>query len=471
MVEREAVHKKVDTVTQKQSTARALQTLQDQFGAALKTGEAIRAEHAHKLTHLPSQLPDAVIYPNSTQDVCTIVKICADHKFSIIPFGAGTSLEGQLNAPRGGLSIDMSNLQNILQISQSDMDCQVEAGITRKTLNKMLRDTGLFFSVDPGADATLGGMAATNASGTTAVKYGTMRDNVLALKIVTASGEVVTTGSRARKSAAGYDLTRLMIGSEGTLGVITELTLRLHGIPEAKSFAICPFQSVEGACEATSQAILMGLSPARIEFLDERQVRASNIYSGLTLDEVPTLFLEFHGSPLAIREETKIFAEIAATHGGGSLDWSDDVEQGKKLWAARHDAFWAAATLRPGADIFVTDTCVPISRLAECVEETRQDLLKYDLLATILGHVGDGNFHVLALIDADNPKEARILDNVIERLVSRALRMGGTSTGEHGVGQGKQKFMHAEHGAGVGVMQAVKKALDPDDILNPGKLF
>jgi len=389
----------------------------------------------------------------------------------VIPFGTGTSLEGHVNAPFGGVSLDLSRMNRILAVHEEDLDCVVEPGVTRKALNDHLRDQGLFFPIDPGADASLGGMAATRASGTNAVRYGTMRDNVLSLTAVLADGALLKTGRRARKSASGYDLTHLLIGSEGTLGIITELTLKLHGIPETILSAVCPFATLEGACNATIIAMQMGLPLARIELADEVQIRACNAYSHLTLAEQPTLFLEFHGSAAAASEQVETFAEIAREHGGGELAWAERQEDRNKLWQARHDAYWAARGLRPGAEIVTTDVCVPISALAACVGETRADIDRTGLLAPIVGHVGDGNFHVMPLFDAGSATERNAVQNFLDRLTERALRMQGTCSGEHGVGQGKIRYLAQEHGAGVDVMIAIKKALDPLNILNPGKIF
>ena len=376
-----------------------------------------------------------------------------------------------MNAPFGGLSLDLSRMNAILAVHENDLDCAVQAGVTRKQLNAHLRDTGLFFPVDPGADASLGGMGATRASGTNAVRYGTMRDAVLGLTAVLADGRIVTTGGRARKSAAGYDLTRLLVGSEGTLGVITELTLKLYGIPETILSGVCPFETLEGACNATIAALQMGLPLARIELLDEVQVRGCNAYSKLSLPETPTLFLEFHGSEAGAREQVETFAAIAEAEGGGALDWAERPEDRNRLWQARHDAYWAARGLRPGGDLIATDVCVPISALAACVAETKQDIERLGLLAPIVGHVGDGNFHVMPLIDPDSAEERTRVRAFLDRLVDRALRFEGTCTGEHGIGQGKIGYLVAEHGAGVDVMIAIKKALDPLNILNPGKIF
>lgn len=447
-----------------------LSALENRLGDRISTGKDVREQHGGTLTWLPNQPPDAVVYPDNTEEVVAIVKLCSQHRVPIIAFGAGTSLEGHLNAPFGGLSLDFSRMNKVLAVHEEDLDCVVQAGVTRQQLNEHLRATGLFFPVDPGADATLGGMAATRASGTNAVRYGTMREAVINLTAVMADGSVVRTSRRARKSSAGYDLTRLLIGSEGTLGIITELTLRLHGIPESVLSAVCPFETAKGACDATIMAIQLGLGLARAEFLDEVQIEACNRHSNLDLPLSPTLFLEFHGTQAATREQIETFAEIAADNGGGAFQWAEKEEERNRLWSARHDAYWAARTYRPGAGIIATDVCVPISRLAECLLETASDIAELGLVAPIVGHIGDGNFHVLPLIDMDNPGEVEAAKGFLERLVGRALAMDGTCTGEHGVGAGKLKYMRAEHGSGVDVMHAIKKTLDPDNIFNPGKV-
>jgi len=441
------------------------------FGNRFSTGTALREQHANTLTWIATQPPDAVLFAETTQEVVEVVKLCAEARVPVIPFGTGTSLEGHVNAPFGGVSLDLSRMNRILAVHEEDLDCVVEPGVTRKALNDHLRDRGFFFSIDPGADASLGGMAATRASGTNAVRYGTMRDNVLSLTAVLADGTLLRTGQRARKSASGYDLTQLLIGSEGTLGIITELTLKLHGIPETILSAVCPFATLEGACNATIIAMQMGLPLARIELADEVQIRACNAYSHLTLAEQPTLFLEFHGGAGATREQVKTFAEIAAEQGGGAFAHAERQEDRSKLWQARHDAYWAARGLRPGAEVVTTDVCVPISALAACVGETRADIDRTGLLAPIVGHVGDGNFHVMPLFDAGSASERHAVQGFLDRLTERALLMQGTCSGEHGVGQGKIRYVAQEHGAGVDVMIAIKKALDPLNILNPGKIF
>ena len=441
------------------------------FGNRLVTSLAVRQQHGNTFTWIVNQPPDAVVFPQSAAEVQQIVRICADHRVPVIAFGTGTSLEGHVNAPRGGISIDMRDLNRVLEVHAEDLDCIVEPGVARKQLNEHLRDQGLFFPIDPGADASLGGMAATRASGTNAVRYGTMKDNVLALTAVLANGEIVTTGRRAKKSSAGYDLTRLLIGSEGTLGVITSLTLKLHGIPEAIAGGHCPFPSVEAACNATIMTIQSGIPVARIELLDEVQVKATNIYSKLTLPETPMLFVEFHGSPASVAEQSERFNEIAAEHGGGAFEWTTKAEDRTRLWQARHDAALACKVLRPGGQVVATDVCVPISRLAECVTATQRDIVANRLVAPIVGHVGDGNFHVAIVVEMDDAAEVKAVEGLIERLTERALAMEGTCTGEHGIGQGKMKYLEAEHGtAALDAMRAIKRALDPADIMNPGKI-
>ena len=453
------------------SAADAIAELTATFGNRVVTSAAVREQHANTTTWIANQPPDAVVFPHSAADVQEIVRICARHRMPVIPFGTGTSLEGHINAPHGGVSIDFRDMNRVLAVHAEDLDCVVEPGITRKALNEYLRDQGLFFPIDPGADASLGGMAATRCSGTNAVRYGTMKDNVLALTAVLANGETITTATRAKKSAAGYDLTRLLIGSEGTLGVITSLTLKLSGIPEAIASGVCPFPSVEAACNATILTIQSGIPVARIELVDELQVRATNLYSKLTLPEVPMLFVEFHGSDAGVAEQSQRFGEIAAEVGGGPFEWATKAEDRSRLWQARHDAYWAGRALRAGAQAVATDVCVPISRLAECVTATQRDIAESRLVAPILGHVGDGNFHLTLLVDMDDADELARARALCERLVDRALAMEGTCTGEHGVGQGKMKYLEAEYGtAALAAMRAVKQALDPANIMNPGKI-
>ncbi|GAB5375439.1 MAG: FAD-linked oxidase C-terminal domain-containing protein [Acuticoccus sp.] len=449
----------------------AVPILKQRFGERCQTGLAIRQQHAHTTTWLPNQAPDAVVFAHSTEDVQAVVEVCRDHAVPIVPFGVGTSLEGHVNAPAGGISVDFSEMADVLEVYDEDLACTVQPGLTRTKLNEALRDKGLFFPIDPGADASIGGMCATRASGTNAVRYGTMRENVLALQAVMADGTLIKTATRAKKSAAGYDLTRLLVGSEGTLGLITEVTLKLSGIPEAMSAAVCPFPSVEAACNATIMTIQCGIPVARIELLDPLSITAVNRHSKLDLAEVPTLFLEFHGSQAGVTEQSEMVAEIAAEVGGGPFAFSTRAEERSRLWQARHDAYWAQFSLRPGAAGVATDVCVPISRLAECVEETNADVAAFNLLAPIVGHVGDGNFHTLILIDDEDADERRRAEKFIERLTERAIAMEGTCTGEHGIGQGKMASLRKELGPAVDVMGAIKRALDPQDIFNPGKIL
>ncbi len=459
------------TPQERKAADKVIGQLAAQFGNRMVTSQAVREQHAHTTTWIANQPPDAVVFPQNTDDVQQVVRLCAAERVPVIPFGAGTSLEGQVNAPRGGISLDFRDMNKVLAVHAEDLDCVIEPGVTRKQLNEYLRDQGLFFPIDPGADASLGGMASTRASGTNAVRYGTMKDNVLALKVVLANGEVMTTASRARKSSAGYDLTRLMVGAEGTLGVITELTLKLSGIPEAISAGVCPFPSVEAACNATIMTIQSGIPVARIELLDELQVRAQNAYSKLSMPEKPLLLVEFHGSEAGVAEQAERFGEIAQELGGGPFEWATRAEERSRLWQSRHDAYWAQCALRPGSKALASDVCVPISRLAECVTETQRDIAASRLVGPIVGHVGDGNFHVGILVDLGDKDEVARVESFLERLVERALAMDGTCTGEHGVGQGKMKYLLAERGeAALDSMRAIKRALDPLDIMNPGKI-
>ena len=454
-----------------QNKEAAIGALNAAFGNRVVTSQAVREQHGNTLTWIVNQPPDAVVFPQSAADVQQTVRICAEHGMPVIPFGVGSSLEGHVNAPQGGVSIDFRDMNKVLAVHAEDLDCVVEPGITRKALNEHLRDRGVFFPIDPGADASLGGMAATRCSGTNAVRYGTMKDNLLALKVVMANGEIMTTSRRAKKSSAGYDLTRLIVGSEGTLGVITELTLKLHGIPEAISGGVCPFPSVEACCNTAIHTIQTGIPIARIELLDALQVRAVNIHSKLDLKETPMLFLEFHGTEASVAEQSRRFGEIAAEFGGGPFQWTTRQEERTRLWDARHHAAMSNFALRPGAQMIATDVCVPISRLAECVHETQADIERSRLLAPIVGHIGDGNFHLTLLIDMNDADEVARAKALNERLVERALAMDGTCTGEHGVGQGKMKYLKAEHGApALAAMAAIKRALDPQNIMNPGKI-
>jgi D-lactate dehydrogenase (cytochrome) len=452
--------------------ARAVVELAATFGNRLVTSDVVRAQHGHTTTWIACQPPDAVVYPQSTADVQSAVHICGRYGLPVIPFGVGSSFEGGVNAPLGGVSLDFRDMNRVLAVHPEDFDCVVEPGITRKRLNEDLRDQGLFFPVDPGADASLGGMASTRASGTTAVRYGTMKDNVLSLKVVLADGTLMSTSRRARKSSAGYDLTRLIVGAEGTLGVITELTLKLHGIPEVIAAGVCPFPSIEAACSSATAAIQAGVPLARVELLDEVQVRACNADAKLGLAETPMLFLEFHGTDAGVAEQAERFGGISREFAAGVFEWATKPEDRTRLWAARHHVFWANAAFRHGARVIPTDVCVPISRLAECVVETKRDIDESHMVAPIVGHVGDGNFHCCVLLMMDDHAEVARAEGFLERLVERALAMDGTCTGEHGIGQGKKRFLEREHGkAAVDAMVAIKHALDPRGIMNPGKVI
>jgi D-lactate dehydrogenase (cytochrome) len=441
------------------------------FGPRLKLEAAIRLQHGQSEAHFPTIAPDAVVYPHSTEEVVALVKACVEHEVPIIPFGAGTSIEGNTTPIHGGITVDLSEMTRIISVNADDFDCTVEAGVRREQLNEHLRDQGLFFPIDPGANATLGGMASTRASGTNAVRYGTMREAVLSLRVVTADGRDIRTARRARKSAAGYDLTRLFVGSEGTLGIITEVTLRLHGIPEVISAAVCGFERLDGAVRTVVEAIQLGVPLARIEILDDLQMQAVNRWSKLDYPEVNTLFFEFHGSERYVAEQVETVSALAAANGGGEFKWSNRPEERSKLWKARHDAYYAALGLRPGSTGWATDVCVPMSRLAECILETKKDLATASMPAPIVGHVGDGNFHVVFVIDPNRPEELEEAQRLNARLVERALAMDGTCTGEHGIGLGKQDWLVAELGEAVDLMRAIKRALDPKDLFNPGKIF
>lgn len=441
-------------------------------GANLSTAAAIREHHSRGESHHAGALPLAVLFPEHTEAVQAIVRACAEHRCPIVPFGAGSSLEGHVNPIHGGVSIDMSRMNRILRVSPDDLDATVEAGVTRKQFEKHLRTTGLIFHLDPGADATLGGMAATRASGTTAVRYGTMRDAVLGLKVVLADGRIISTGTRARKSSTGYDLTKLFVGSEGTLGVITELTVRLHGRPEAVAAATCRFADIESAVRTVITTIQLGIPVARIELLDEVQVDAVNRFSHTSYPVMPTLFFEFHGlSERDVTEQAETVGDIAAEHGGQGFARAVSPEARAALWQARHDAYYAALALRPGARGWTTDACVPISRLAECIVETKRDIASSHLVGALVGHVGDGNFHIVFPVNPEDPADVREAERLSDRLVDRALAMGGTCSGEHGVGLGKRKFLAREHGESLDVMRTLKQALDPLGIMNPGKLL
>ena len=453
------------------SIATAIDILKQRFGDQLSTALSVRQHHSHTTTQIKSQIPDAVVFAKETADVAAAVAVCQAHQCPIIPFGVGSSLEGHVNAPLGGVSIDMNAMDRVLSVHETDLDAVVQPGITRAALNNYLRDIGLFFPIDPGANASLGGMAATRASGTNAVRYGTMKDNILALEAVMADGQVIRTGTRAKKTSAGYDLTRLLIGSEGTLGLITELTVKLQGVPEVIAGGICSFPSVEAACNAVINTIQYGIPVARIELLDTVQVCACNRYSGLELPEETLLLLEFHGTKHGVGEQSEIFGEIASEYTPYEFKWTTDQEARTKLWKARHNAFWAAMALVPGGIAMSTDVCVPISRLAECVEDTRRDIEESGIIAPIVGHVGDGNFHTLPIALPDDVEAWKRIQSFVERLSERAIAMDGTCTGEHGIGQGKIKYLRQEMGPAIDMMIAVKQALDPNDILNPGKLF
>lgn len=445
--------------------------LAERHGDRFQTGQSIREQHAHTTSYIPGQMPDGVFFAQSQEDVQDCVRLCFEHRVPVIPFGVGTSLEGHVNAPGGGICIDLSGMNRVLRVDAEDLDCTIEPGLTREDLNHHLRDTGLFFPIDPGANASLGGMASTRASGTNAVRYGTMRDNVLSLTAVMADGRAVTTAKRARKTSAGYDLTRLLIGAEGTLGIITALTLKLQGIPQAISGGVCPFASVNEACQAVIATIQMGIPVARIEFINTLGMKALNSYAKLDYPAGPCLFLEFHGTEAGVKEQAEMFGAIADEYGGGPFQWTTVAEERAKLWKARHDAYWAGMALRPGCQGLSTDVCVPISRLAECVAETEADIAEMGLVAPIVGHVGDGNFHVLVLMDMNDAKEVARAEDFVARLNMRAIAMDGTCTGEHGVGQGKMRFLEHELGpAAVDTMRAIKQALDPRGIMNPGKV-
>lgn len=445
--------------------------LRQRFGDALGMGHAVLEQHGASEAHFAAMPPDAVLFARSTEEVVDLVKLCVAAGVPIVPFGAGTSIEGNALPVRGGVSVNLSQMDAVIAVNAEDFDCTVQAGCRREELNLHLRDQGLFFPIDPGANATIGGMASTRASGTNAVRYGTMREAVLNLTVVTPDGNVIRTARRARKSAAGYDLTRLYVGSEGTLGIITEVTLRLHPIPETISSAVCGFDSVQGAVDTVVQAIQLSVPLARVEFLDAMQIRAVNAWSKLDLPEVTTLFFEFHGSPAGVAEQVETVSMLASANGGGDFAWSNLPEERAKLWKARHEAYYAAVNVRPGAIGWSTDVCVPISRLPDCIVETRADLDTIDVPATILGHVGDGNFHVIFSIDPTNPRDMEQVEDVNARLVRRALAMDGTCTGEHGIGIGKQDWLVEELGDAVDIMRTIKRALDPRDLFNPGKIF
>ncbi|WP_417316655.1 FAD-binding oxidoreductase [Emcibacter sp.] len=450
---------------------RILPALAEKLGDRLSVSEAVRQHHGTSLTYLAPALPEAVAFAHSTEEVSHIIRLCNEADVPVMAFGTGTSLEGHFLATEGGLCIDLSGMDKIVSIHAEDLDATVEAGVTREDLNHALRDMGLFFPIDPGANASLGGMTATRASGTNAVRYGTMRDNVLSLTAVMADGEIIRTKGRAKKSAAGYDLNALLTGSEGTLGIIMEITLKLYGIPEAMSAAVCHFEDLESAVKTVVETIQTGIPVARIELADALQMSLINKYSELDYAAKPTLFLEFHGSEQSVREQAEIVGEIAAGQGSGDFRWASRTEDRNKLWKARHDAFYAVQANHPGKDFWATDVCVPISRLTDCIMQTYDDIEKTGLVAPLVGHVGDGNFHLTLVFDKKDPAQVNRIEAFNGRLVERALKLEGTSTGEHGIGIGKKKFMTLEHGPALHYMQAIKKALDPKNILNPGKIF
>ena len=449
----------------------AIDELKQLLGARANDSSSAREQHSHDESYHPPAAPDVVCFPRTTEEVSAILSISAKYQIPVIPFGAGTSLEGHVNAIRGGMTIDLREMNKVLRVSAEDMDATVEAGVTRKQLDKAVRNLGVTFTVDPGADATIGGMTATRASGTTAVRYGTMRETVLGLTVVLADGRVITTGTRARKSAAGYDLTRLFVGSEGTLGVITEITVRLHPIPEAVSAAVCAFDSLQGAVETVIATIQLGIPVARMELLDDVQMDAVNRYSKTNYPVAPTIFFEFHSDSRAhVTDQAEAVQALAAERGGQNFQWAIKLEEREKLWRARHDTLYAALALRPGSRAQITDVCVPISRLAECILESKADSLTAPFPIALVGHAGDGNFHLLFMLDVNNPAELNVARALNERLVMRALRLGGTCTGEHGVGTGKMTYLAAEHGPALDLMRTIKRALDPDNRMNPGKL-
>ena len=455
----------------KKNIQECISQIKDKFGQQFSDSKSIREQHSHTMTIHESELPDGVLFASNKNDVSDAVKICNDFRCPIIPFGVGSSFEGHVNAPFGGLSIDLNNMNEILNVYQDDLLVTVQPGVTREQLNTHLRDTGLFFPIDPGANASIGGMSSTRASGTNAVRYGTMKDNVVSIEAVMPNGEIIKTSNKAKKSSAGYDLTRLLVGSEGTLGIITEITLKLYGIPEVIAGGRVSFTSIKDAADTVITTIQSGIPVARIELLDAIQVKACNLYSKLSLPEEPLLLLEFHGSKKSVDEQSELFGEIALEFGGNNYEWTSNNEERNKLWKARHDAYWAARSYMPGTEMYSTDVCVPISRLSECIVETVKDLNDNDLIGPIASHAGDGNFHVAVMLDTNNENEVSKLGPFLDRLSDRAIKMDGTCTGEHGIGQGKRKYMYNELGNSVDVMEAIKKSFDPNLIMNPGKLF
>jgi D-lactate dehydrogenase (cytochrome) len=461
----------MSTHTLPDTLARLAADLKELLGTRATDAVAVREHHSHGESYHPPAAPDIVCFPSSADDVVAIVRIAGRYRVPIVPFGAGTSLEGHVQALRGGICVDCRELNRVLRISVEDLDATVEAGVTRLQLNRALRNTGLMFPIDPGADATLGGMTATRASGTTAVRYGTMRENVLGMTAVLADGRVVRMGTRARKSAAGYDLTRLFVGSEGTLGVITDVTVRLHPVPDAVAAAICAFDTIKGAVDTVIATIQLGVPVARIELLDEVLMDAVNRHSKTSYAVAPTLLFEFHGdSDGHVAAQAAVVEGLAAERGGHGFDWATRLEDRERLWHARHNVHFAALGLRPGCRSWATDVCVPISRLADCILETKADHANLPFPVCLVGHAGDGNFHVIYLLDPLSEDELRIARGLNARMVSRALSMGGTCSGEHGVGYGKMKYLEAEHGEGLEVMRAIKRALDPENRMNPGKI-
>ncbi|MDO8717460.1 MAG: FAD-linked oxidase C-terminal domain-containing protein [Polaromonas sp.] len=449
-----------------------LEALKARFSERCSLALVVREQHGRDESSFAAPPPAAVVFAESTQDVADAVKLASQYRVPVIPFGVGTSLEGHLLAVQGGISVDVSRMNQVLSINADDLTVTVQPGVTRKQLNEAVKSTGLFFPIDPGADATLGGMSATRASGTNAVRYGTMRENVLALEVVTASGEVIRTGTRAKKSSAGYDLTRLMVGSEGTLGVITEVTVRLYPLPEAISAAICSFPSIEAAVRTTIEVIQLGVPIARVELVDAKTVRMVNNHSKLGLREEPLLLMEFHGTPGSVKEQAELVQELASGHGGNAFEWASTPEERTRLWTARHNAYFAAIQSKPGCRAISTDTCVPISRLADCLLESVAEADASGIPYLLVGHVGDGNFHFGYLIDPNDPQEREVAEALNHQLVARALRLEGTCTGEHGIGLGKIDFLVAETGDGaVAMMRSIKRALDPHNIMNPGKIF
>ena len=445
--------------------------LKAMLGDRLSTAHAVREQHGKDISYHEAPLPDAVVFAESAEEVQKIVQICSRHGTPIIPFGTGTSLEGHISAPNGGISLDVSRMNKVLQVNEADLDVVVQPGVTRKQLNEYIRATGLFFPIDPGADASIGGMASTRASGTNAVRYGTMRENVLALQVVTPDGRLMHLGRRSRKSSAGYDMVKLFVGAEGTLGIITEVTLRLYGIPESMVAATCAFDGLEGAVNTVIQTIQSGIPVARIELMDTETVDTVNKYSKLSLPNKNLLLLEFHGTEAGTREQAEMVQALAAENGGGDFAWTSQAEERSRMWQARHDAAWAAKAAKPGWGMWATDVCVPISNLAECILETQKDIVASGLYAPIVGHVGDGNFHLTMMVDPNDPTYLPRAEGLNDRMIARAQNLGGTCTGEHGVGIGKIKYLYAEHGEAVSLMRAVKKAIDPDNIMNPGKIF